>query len=281
MGGSTTTTTRPTPTPFSFPSVLVVCVGTQPSIQITFPNRPELNGLVGVLVYRSFPANVVITARLLLFNSNAVVTVPWPDDVSRITLTYLMVGRDPVTVGPLDILNCSPTTTTTVTPGTQAATTTTTTGGSTSTTTSIAPTTTGTGVTTTTGASTSTTIPPSTSLGTTTSSSTSTSTASSSSSTTTPGLTPLPSTFTFGAAATVCVREVPTIRITFQNQFPQLAGQTGTLTMASVLNGNVASVQSLVYQPGATVDLPVNDAKGVVLDAARHLIAQLPVEGIG
>jgi phosphoesterase RecJ-like protein len=32
---------------------------------------------------------------------------------------------------------------------------------------------------------------------------------------------------------------------------------------------------------GATVDLPVNDAKGVVLDAARHLIAQLPVEGIG
>jgi LPXTG-motif cell wall-anchored protein len=47
---------------------------------------------------------------------------------------------------------------------------------------------------------------------------------------------------------------VPTIRITFQNQFPQLAGQTGTLTMADV-NGNVVSTQPLVYQPGATVDI--------------------------
>lgn len=48
--------------------------------------------------------------------------------------------------------------------------------------------------------------------------------------------------------------EVPTIRIEFLNQFPSLAGQTGTLTMAD-LNGNVVSVQSLVYQPGTTVDL--------------------------
>ena len=52
----------------------------------------------------------------------------------------------------------------------------------------------------------------------------------------------------------MCVAEVPTIRIVFQNTFPQLAGQTGTLTMADI-NGNVVSTQSLVYQPGTTVDL--------------------------
>jgi hypothetical protein len=52
----------------------------------------------------------------------------------------------------------------------------------------------------------------------------------------------------------VCIREVPTIRIEFRNQFPSLAGQTGTLTMAT-LNGTVVSTQPLVYQPGATVDL--------------------------
>jgi hypothetical protein len=62
--------------------------------------------------------------------------------------------------------------------------------------------------------------------------------------------------FSFGAATTVCVREVPTIRITFVTpaQFPSLVGQTGTLTMADV-NGNVVSTQPLVYTPGATVDL--------------------------
>jgi hypothetical protein len=50
------------------------------------------------------------------------------------------------------------------------------------------------------------------------------------------------------------VREVPTIRITFQNLFPSLAGQTGTLTMRDI-NGNVVSTQPLVYEPGATVDI--------------------------
>ena len=85
---------------------------------------------------------------------------------------------------------------------------------------------------------------------TTTSSTTSTSTTSTSSTTTTTE----PETFTFGAAATVCVAEVPTIRIEFQNTFPELAGETGTLTMSDV-NGNVVSTQALVYQPGTTVDL--------------------------
>ena len=64
----------------------------------------------------------------------------------------------------------------------------------------------------------------------------------------------VPPPFTFGAAATVCVAEVPTIRIVFQNTFPALAGLTGTLTMRDV-NGNVVSTQPLVYAPGTTVDL--------------------------
>ena len=63
-----------------------------------------------------------------------------------------------------------------------------------------------------------------------------------------------PTTFQFGAATTICVAEVPTIVITFRNQFPDLAGQTGTLTMSDV-NGNVVSTQPLVYQPGTTVNL--------------------------
>jgi hypothetical protein len=62
--------------------------------------------------------------------------------------------------------------------------------------------------------------------------------------------------FSFGAAATVCVREVPTISITFVTpaQFPSLVGQTGTLTMRDV-NGNLVSTQPLTYAPGTTVNL--------------------------
>jgi hypothetical protein len=61
--------------------------------------------------------------------------------------------------------------------------------------------------------------------------------------------------FTFGAAATVCVAEVPTIRITFLNTFPELAGRTGTLTMSALNGGAVVSTQPLVYRPGTTVDI--------------------------
>ena len=60
--------------------------------------------------------------------------------------------------------------------------------------------------------------------------------------------------FSFSGASTVCAAEVPTIVITFANAFPQLAGMTGTLTMAD-LNGNVVSTQPLVYQPNTTVSL--------------------------
>lgn len=77
--------------------------------------------------------------------------------------------------------------------------------------------------------------------------------------TTRPGgtTTTLPATFSFGGATTVCIREVPTIRITFASpaQLPSLVGQTGTLTMAAVNGGAVLSTQPLVYAPGTTTDL--------------------------
>jgi hypothetical protein len=47
---------------------------------------------------------------------------------------------------------------------------------------------------------------------------------------------------------------VPTIRITFENRFPSLAGETGTLTFRDI-NGVVIGTESLVYQPGTTVDI--------------------------
>lgn len=47
---------------------------------------------------------------------------------------------------------------------------------------------------------------------------------------------------------------MPTIQITFANALPQLAGETGTLTMTDI-NGNVVDVVPLVYQPGQTVQL--------------------------
>jgi len=71
---------------------------------------------------------------------------------------------------------------------------------------------------------------------------------------TTTTTTTLPPTFSFAGATTVCVVEVPTIRITFSNALPQLAGHTGTLTMTAI-NGTVVSTQPLVYQPNTTVDL--------------------------
>ena len=52
----------------------------------------------------------------------------------------------------------------------------------------------------------------------------------------------------------MCVREVPFIQIDFQNTFPELAGQVGTLTIADI-NGNVVSTQPLVYQPNTSVQI--------------------------
>jgi hypothetical protein len=92
---------------------------------------------------------------------------------------------------------------------------------------------------------------------TTTSASTTTTSTSTTTTTTTPHLpppNPPQPAFTFGAAATVCIREVPTIEIVFQNTFPELAGHVGTLTMTA-LNGTVVSTQQLAYVPGTTVHL--------------------------
>ena len=125
--------------------------------------------------------------------------------------------------------DCPPPNTTTTTTTTEATTSTTTTTPPTSTTTTSPPTTT-------------------------TSSTTTTTTSTVPGQTTTTTTTTLPPTFQFAGAATICIVEVPTIRITFGNTFPALAGNTGTLTMADI-NGNVVSTQPLVYAPGTTVDL--------------------------
>lgn len=201
--------------------MLPVCVDGSPGITITFGSRPDLDGQIGTLSFSTGAPSVSVG-----FLSNATVTVPWPAGDGDIALLTYTLGTEVETAGPLAFPEgCTGTTTTT----TEVTT-------STSTTTTSSPDTTTT-------TSTSTTTPT-----TTTSSPTTSSTTLPSTSTT------LPETFTFGAAASVCVSEVPTIRIEFLNQFPSLAGQTGTLTMAD-LNGNVVSVQSLVYQPGTTVDL--------------------------
>ena len=197
-----------------------------PEISITFGNRPDLDGQIGVLSF-STGGSVFLT-----FQSNTTVTIAYPNTTQNVNLIFSL-GQETATASVTFPPDCPPATTTTSTTTIPA---TTTTGATTSTTsTTVAPTTTGTVAPTTTGVTT--TLSPT-----------------GPTSTLPASTTTLPPTFSFGAAATVCVREVPTIRIVFQNQFPQLAGQTGTLTMADV-NGNVVSTQPLVYQPGATVDL--------------------------
>lgn len=118
------------------------------------------------------------------------------------------------------------------------------------TTTTEKPTTTTTQKPTTTTTSTTTTSTTTSTTSTTTSSTTST-TSPSTTSTTVPEVNPL---FGFSAVTSICIREVPTIRIVFLNARPDLAGRTGTLTLAD-LAGNVQSTQPLVYQPGSTVDV--------------------------
>jgi hypothetical protein len=58
--------------------------------------------------------------------------------------------------------------------------------------------------------------------------------------------------FAFNGVSPVCSGDVPFISITFSNNFPQLDGRTGTLTMRDV-NGTFISSQPLVFQAGATV----------------------------
>ena len=213
--GGTTTTTRPPGQPSLFSVDEFAFCGPNGTAQISITFGNRPD-LNGQTGVLTFilPNGTPVGSQPLVFQSGQTVTVPYPDTTQNVTLVYTL-GTE-VQTAPVTFPgeNCAPTTTTTT-----AGTTTTTAPGGTTTTT--AP-----------GGTTTTTAP----------------------GTTTTTLAPLPDTFTFGAAASVCVAEVPTIRITFQNQFPQLAGRTGTLTMSDV-NGNVVSVQPLVYQPGATVDI--------------------------
>jgi hypothetical protein len=218
--GGTTTTTIPTTGLFAIEVEPTCPDGTLATIEITFGNRPDLNGQVGTLTFNT-GGSVPLT-----FISNATVEVPYPISAAGgpVTMTYTL-GAESVTRSTTFPEACAPPTTTTG-PTTTVPTTNT---FVTPTTTTLPGVTTTTlpGATTTTipGATTTTTLPPG-------------------------------QPFSFGAAASVCVAEVPTIRITFVTpaQFPSLVGQTGTLTMADT-SGNVVSTQPLVYAPGTTVDL--------------------------
>jgi len=115
----TTTTTSPTPGQFSFPSVGVVCVDDELVVEITFPDRPDLDGDLGTLIVNEYPGGDLISEQELAFDSGAVVQVPFPEGVEQITLTYLL-GDEEVTVGPLTAIDCEEpgtTTTTTTAPG--------------------------------------------------------------------------------------------------------------------------------------------------------------------
>ena len=237
---STSSTSIPTPGLFAIEVEPTCPDGTLATIAITFGNRPDLNGQVGTLTF-STGGSIPLT-----FISNTTVEVPYPASAGGgpVTMTYTL-GAESVTRSTTFPEACAPGTTTTAPPGGSTTTTTpptntfTTPGGTTTTTTvpgigpppvttpfvPFVPVTTAPPVT-------PTTLPP--------------------------GVTAPPTTapppFIFGAAATVCVAEVPTIRINFQNTFPELAGRTGTLTMEDI-NGNVVSTQPLVYRPNTTVDL--------------------------
>jgi hypothetical protein len=156
----------------------------------------------------------------LVFQSNATEVIDYPPTTQNVNLIYSL-GPETATAS-VTYPSCSTTTSSTssTTTTTAASTTTTTTPAGTTTTTTPAGTTT-----------TSTTVPGATT-------------------------TTLPATFTFRGATTVCRAEVPTIVIDFAAPgFPSLAGQTGTLTMASVATGAVLSTQPLVYTPGGHVEL--------------------------
>ncbi len=188
-----------------------------PAISITFGNRPDLDGQTGTLSFSTGSPSVPI-----VFQSNTTVVIPWPAGDGNIALLTYTLGSETETAGPLLIdEGCERTTTTTTEATTSTTAPPTTTTSPETTTTSTGPTTSSTAVTTTTASSTTTT---------------------------------LPETFTLNGATTVCRSEVPTIVIDVGNTFPQLAGVTGTLTMSDV-NGNVVSVQPLVYEPGAHYEL--------------------------
>jgi LPXTG-motif cell wall-anchored protein len=228
---STTSTTLPPGVPTLFGvNVFSVCVNnTTPTITVTFGNRPLLNGLIGNFsFYRPGTLARVGPFVPIMFQSGATINLPYPPIIAAeggSALVVYTLGEEEASGVVSFPAPCSTTVTTTTILGS---------------TTTLPPSTTGPTTTTTT-----TTIPGNT-----------TTTTLTPGGTTTTTLSPTQP-FTFGAAATVCVAEVPTIRISFVTpaQFPTLVGQTGTLTMTAVSGGAVLSTQPLVYQPGATVDI--------------------------
>ena len=251
--GSTTTTTFPPMGQFGFNAASVCPPNGVPSISITFGNRPDLNGQTGTLEIIAGPSETLVSTQPLTFQSNQVVLIPYPALPAGSTdalLRYSLAGEVETAIIDLPLTNCATTTT--------------------SSTTTTIPVTTTTAATTTT---TSTTLP-----GTTTSSGPSTTTTTLPGATTTTTTLPPGQPFTFGAASTICIAEVPTIRIIFASpaQFPSLVGQTGTLTMNAINGGALLSTQPLVYTPGATIDIlypgTVVNADGSIADVPGWIL---------
>ena len=89
----------PTPGQFSFPSVTAICPpgATRPVISITFPNRPDLDGDVGILNFSDGTSYGV-----LVFQSGQTVTIPYPaSNASPLTLTYRIMGETATADGDL------------------------------------------------------------------------------------------------------------------------------------------------------------------------------------
>jgi hypothetical protein len=109
MPGSSTSSSSVPIGQFSM-NVLAICpeVSKVPTIAITFPNRPELDGLTGTLTFSTGGSTP------LVFSSGGQVTVPYPASAGSgpVTLTYT-IGGESATPVTLDFpANCTPTTTT-------------------------------------------------------------------------------------------------------------------------------------------------------------------------
>jgi len=119
---STTTTSPPTPALFAIEVEPLCPDGTVPEIEITFGNRPDLDGQTGTLTL-STGGSMPLT-----FDANNTTTIPYPASAGTdpVTMTYVL-GAESVTRSTTFPEACAGgTTTTVVVPNTNAATTTTT-----------------------------------------------------------------------------------------------------------------------------------------------------------
>ena len=122
-------------------NVFTSCVNGQPTITITFGNRPDLDGQTGVL---SFSTGGSV---FLVFQSNQTVTIPYPNTTQNVNLIYSL-GPETATASVSYPGTCTTTTTagtttsSSTTSSTTAPPTTTSTVAPTTTSTTVAPTTT-------------------------------------------------------------------------------------------------------------------------------------------